>query len=133
MNFRSVFVYTAISEISNSYDSKFHHNTANEFPEVIRTYRLNLPLSATLFVGGWSMWWLLVLPSDWSHKHCVGCWMCPTAWMKECEKCNPYLDYIHGPLWRVNVQSATNNTEHFDGCGSFSVRGSALWGDIVRK
>jgi len=47
---------------------------------------------------------------------CVGCWMCPTAWMKGCEICNSYLDYIHGPLCGVNVQEATNNTIHFEGC-----------------
>jgi len=46
--------------------------------------------------------------------------------MKKCEKFNPYLDYIHGPLCRVNVKEATNNTIHFEGCGAFNVRGCAL-------
>ena len=57
--------------------------------------------------------------------------------MKDCEKFNPYLDSIHGPLCRVNVQEATNNTIHFESYSAFSVRGStvedALCRDVVRK
>jgi len=57
--------------------------------------------------------------------------------MKECEEFNPYLDSIHGPLCRVNVQEATNNTIHFESYSAFSVRGStvedALCRDVVRK
>jgi len=34
LTFRSVFVYTAISQISKSYDNKYHHRRADEVPEV---------------------------------------------------------------------------------------------------
>ena len=78
----------------------------------------------------------LFCPWEWSHKQRVGCWMCATAWMKECEKFNPYFVSIHGPLCGVSVKEATNNTIHFEGCGVFSVRRSisedAVCRDVVR-
>jgi len=63
VTFRSVFVYTVIYEISDSYDYKFLHSKANEVPEVELTYIFNISFTPTLFVGGWSVSRPLVLPS----------------------------------------------------------------------
>ena len=57
--------------------------------------------------------------------------------MKECEKFNPYIYSMHGPLCRVHVQEAINNTILFQRCSASSVHGhiseDASCRDIVRK